>query len=684
VEKDNRKNLVGVRVLQKNLVYITGLAPTSKASDPELVELLRSPAYFGQYGNILKVSISNRKTSDGQNPSIGVYVTFERKEDARTCINAVDGWENDGRPVRAQLGTTKYCSTWLRNENCTNRGCLFLHELGDEEDSYSRHDLSSLNSIATQRPMAAGGPSRAPPRQQPTPAPPVTTQPAAAQPMIRSSSKEGSENSSMDGLNLPSSANWARNPQRSRRGSHATSGAASSPAISTSLPVTAEAVEDAIVESPVAEEPPAAEVSSSNQISKPTTYTAPKSIMELYGPEYWKKRNLSPHGPEDVLKDILRTLALCPKQIIRPVPEEELFLEHPPLFDLRGGEKRRRMREEEEARRLGVDQDEQVDTQIPLEVEPKESGSLALGGEPEDRDHGRDVHSFDQRRPGAQHPIQRTNTDGLFGSAIGSGFPPSSASIGSIGTRTMTPQQSSFMRQGSFAEPFVGISASQSSAFQQQGHNRQGSRYNWSAENSSSSSIKVAPNSRIMAQQSSMMPSFHAQASGQYYPTSMAGPPPGLKSTGTPPSAFGSGHSFGAATFGAAPKEASNEMLQLMRGRNNQSHDAGKREYSQSYFLHQLPPIASHTPTLAASHLSPLYGSELSPKHHTKRKKHRRANGSSFGGSGTVDLAADPSIVRMQQHQTQNNAGSGQGLFGGQSQGGYNPNMMYNTNYARW
>jgi CCR4-NOT transcription complex subunit 4 len=36
------------------------------------------------------------------------------------------------------------------------------------------------------------------------------------------------------------------------------------------------------------------------------------------------------------------------------------------------------------------------------------------------------------------------------------------------------------------------------------------------------------------------------------------------------------------------------------------------------------------------------------------------------------------------QHQQQNNAGVGQGLFAGQTQGGYNPSVMYNAGYGRW
>jgi len=66
-----------------------------------------------------------------------------------------------------------------------------------------------------------------------------------------------------------------------------------------------------------------------------------------------------------------------------------------------------------------------------------------------------------------------------------------------------------------------------------------------------------------------------------------------------------------------------------------------------------------------------------------------RSRGGTGGGpshdTGKLDLA-DPSILQARmQHQQQSNAGVGQGLFGGQAQGGYNPSMMYNnTGFARW
>ncbi|KAF4863760.1 General negative regulator of transcription subunit 4 [Colletotrichum siamense] len=668
-EKENRKNLVGVRVVQKNLVYVTGLTPTVR--EDELLKTLRKPEFFGQYGNIQKISISNRKSQDGQNQSLGIYVTFEKKEDAQRCIQAVNGSQNGDRVLRAQLGTTKYCSAWLRHEQCTNRQCMFLHELGDEEDSYTRQDLSSMNSISsqTQRPLASGssnsggnsggGPSRSASRQQNTPAPTMS------QPMARSSSKEGSENGG-DGSALPSSANWARNPQRSRRGSHATSGAASSPAISTSLPVTAEAVPEAIDETPSRKETPAPPTE-----SKPPM-VAPKAEI--------KKPNSL---PETVLKTLLMAMQGCPFTYHAP-DTNSLETIYPPMFDLRGGEKRRAMREEEESR-LGVEE-QQSEAQEPSEGEPETGGSLALGGEPEDRDVSREA-AFEQRRPGTQPPIQRTNTDGLFGPALGSAFGQASVTSGSVaGSRSMTPQQQLFIRsQNGFGDHLPpGIATVQPSVQQQQqqqqqggnGHNRQGSRFSFANDSAgTSASVKVAANPRIMAQQTAMMPStFQTQPGSQYYASSMPGPPPGLKSTGTPPSMFGQGHSFGG-SFNQSKDSA--ELLQTLirgRGANGQGHDAGKREYMLSSFSNQYPSSTSSTPAPASGLLASLYGNQpgafqdFGPKQKKKGKKHRHANTSSSGGGGLVDLA-DPSILQARmQHQSQSNAGVGQGLFGGQSQ----------------
>ncbi|CAK7209967.1 transcriptional repressor proteinral negative regulator of transcription subunit 4 [Sporothrix curviconia] len=628
-EKENRKNLVGVRVVQKNLVYVTGLNPTVR--EDELLKTLRKPEFFGQYGNIQKISISNRKSSDGS-PSLGIYVTFEKKEDAQRCIQAVNGSMNGERPLKAQLGTTKYCSAWLRHEQCTNRQCMFLHELGDEEDSYTRQDLSSMNSISTQRPLGGGGSSsRSASRQQshPIPIPSV-----ASQPMLRSSSRDESE--SGDSSALPAAASWARNPQvRSRRGSHATSGAAPSPAISMSLPVTTESVAEAVESSPILEEaaPASARVQGKTPAVDNSTASSASSVAS--GSPTPNSESAKAKKENDPASCLFASLLLSMSRCSLPSTflTEGLTLDaFPPLFDPRGGEKRRALRDDES--RIDADQDDQqTDVREPSEGEPESSGSLALGGEPEDREHTRSAHGFDQRR-GGPPPIQRSNTDNLFGS-FGTSFLPG-GNPGTIGNRSMTPQQSLYSRTpSSFVDhPPPGIAPSQSNLFQGQVNNRQTTRYGFADTASGAATIKLATNPRIMSQQSSMMPpSLHSQQSTPYYAASMPGPPPGLKSTGTPPAVFG--QSFANTGFGGAPKDTSQLLQDIIRGRGgggsgSQAHDAGKREYI-----------------------------------------------------GLVELV-DPSILQARLPHQQNNAGSSQGLFGSQAQGGYNPSMMYSAGYQRW
>ena len=99
-EADNlsRKHLAGLRVVQKNLVYVTGLTPTIR--EDRLLDTLRGPDYFGQYGKIIKIVVSKARENAPQQTTVGVYVTFARKEDAAACIAAVDGSQNGDRTLR--------------------------------------------------------------------------------------------------------------------------------------------------------------------------------------------------------------------------------------------------------------------------------------------------------------------------------------------------------------------------------------------------------------------------------------------------------------------------------------------------------------------------------------------------------------------------------------------------------
>lgn len=89
IEASSRKNLAGVRVVQKNLVYVIGLNPSIR-DENQLLQTLRTREYFGQYGDIEKIVVSKAKPGGNPNQGIGVYVTYSTKEDAATCIAAVE------------------------------------------------------------------------------------------------------------------------------------------------------------------------------------------------------------------------------------------------------------------------------------------------------------------------------------------------------------------------------------------------------------------------------------------------------------------------------------------------------------------------------------------------------------------------------------------------------------------
>ena len=102
-------------------------------------------------------------------PSVSAYVTFVRKNDALACIQAIDECWIENRilrypsPIflylkilfflilflffpsiyRASFGTTKYCTYFLRNLPCNNPDCMYLHELGGDDDSFTKDDIAN-------------------------------------------------------------------------------------------------------------------------------------------------------------------------------------------------------------------------------------------------------------------------------------------------------------------------------------------------------------------------------------------------------------------------------------------------------------------------------------------------------------------------------------------------------------
>ena len=91
-----------------------------------------------------------RNPPGGGGPVVGLYITYQRREDAARAIAAVDGTHSPGGSrdvMRASYGTTKYCMAFLRGVTCSDHSCMNLHEWGDEKDCFTKEDLTTLYAI---------------------------------------------------------------------------------------------------------------------------------------------------------------------------------------------------------------------------------------------------------------------------------------------------------------------------------------------------------------------------------------------------------------------------------------------------------------------------------------------------------------------------------------------------------
>ena len=471
------------------------------------------------------------------------------------------------------------------------------------------------------------------------------------------STDEASHKDSIDGSALPSTASWANAPtqvNRTRRASQTASLATPSPKMPTAIPTT--------------------KLEEIKLKDKETPQQAPKA-PSVSNSETKVSRQTDPSDERGLSWDRLLKSAMDPN--FRFVFDESMFTKeeladfdnYPSLIDPYGGakhrlkqqrEEERRQREAEELAAIRQQQAQAGRSAIDdiIDDEQLGSGSLALGGEPEDNPRSASARGAIGRPPQAA-------TNNLISDQF---------STMNLNGRSVTPQprqQVGTNRANQIGADMFDIDRGTHFANQQQdslqGHQRQNSRY-------FNNDVKSATSGRFQNQHPSL------------YQSSVQGPPPGLATTGTPPFSgggmFAHGQGFTSnvnANFGAL-KDGNADTHH--RGRSG-TNDVSKRELFLSLQNPlRSPPLQASAPGL----LNPLYGqyagAYLDPglvKQKKKGKKHRHANTSSSGG-GVVDVA-DPNILQARVHQ--GGAGAGQGLFGG-NQGGFNQsNMVYGGGYNR-
>lgn len=138
--RKSKVDLREIRVIRKTLCYVVGLSLDGIEDEEEL----KSYKYFGKYGKILSLVINknpNFKSSDRKR-SCAVYVNFSSESEAKAALSDIDGAEFDGRRLKASFGTTKYCSSFIKGTKCLNKNCLYLHEEGTNENSFTTVELA--------------------------------------------------------------------------------------------------------------------------------------------------------------------------------------------------------------------------------------------------------------------------------------------------------------------------------------------------------------------------------------------------------------------------------------------------------------------------------------------------------------------------------------------------------------
>ena len=127
--KEKAETLQKIRIINTNLIHVQGF-PKYLSNN-----ILKSPEYFGQYGTITNLILSEKTNPETNRKSYSAYITYSNKIEASLAVLCVDSLMIKGKIIRVFFGTNKYCNYFLNNESCPNsEKCFFLHQYSPDKD----------------------------------------------------------------------------------------------------------------------------------------------------------------------------------------------------------------------------------------------------------------------------------------------------------------------------------------------------------------------------------------------------------------------------------------------------------------------------------------------------------------------------------------------------------------------
>lgn len=122
-----------LRIIQRNVIYILGIKPKIAKKD-----ILLSKKFFGQYGKISKIFLSKKPfyLKNSGDYCYSAYITFEKKNSANFAIAGLNNFTFEGKKMEASYSTNRYCRSFLRNKDCKNKNCNYIHYKVDEGECF--------------------------------------------------------------------------------------------------------------------------------------------------------------------------------------------------------------------------------------------------------------------------------------------------------------------------------------------------------------------------------------------------------------------------------------------------------------------------------------------------------------------------------------------------------------------
>ena len=139
------------RVICKNILYLIGI-PYEIANE----DILLKKEYLGQYGSIQKIIInkSGYLKNESDYPTYSSYITYSSEIEASLALLALNNSNHFNYKLNACYGTNKYCNSFLKGIECTNKDCYYLHETADKNDIINKNDSQSKLQFLEQQKIA--------------------------------------------------------------------------------------------------------------------------------------------------------------------------------------------------------------------------------------------------------------------------------------------------------------------------------------------------------------------------------------------------------------------------------------------------------------------------------------------------------------------------------------------------